>query len=182
MGEAQYRAKLNAQAFQSVQQAADLYQALGDVSGQGRALWGVASGYNDLGHSEESRHAAQAAQALCQLAGDQYGIGNALNVLTFTEADLAAKLRLLSQARQAFEAAGYLERQTAVVGNLGLAYGGLGLYRRSRRLQLETSDIDRRIGARLSLAIGLANLADLEVRLGHLDAARGHLANWRRWR
>jgi GAF domain-containing protein len=178
LAEAQFRARLNEPALQSAQQAADLYRALGDPAGQGRAWWAVASGCNNLGRNDESRRAAQTALALCQQAGDQYGTGNALNVLTFSELDWAPSLKILNRARQAFEAAGYLERQTVIIGNLGGAYSGLGLYRRARRLQAESADICRRIGARLGLAYALGNLAEVEVRLGQLEAARRHTAEF----
>ena len=72
-------------------------------------------------------------------------MGNALNMLTFHEPDIATRLRLLKQALAAFEATGYVERQGVITHNLGIAYGELGLYRRARRL-LQAADVYRRTG------------------------------------
>ncbi len=66
--------------------------------------------------------AASDALALCRSCGDLFGAGNALNRLIFHEADLAVALKLLNLALADFEAAGYVERQAVVTGNLGITY------------------------------------------------------------
>ena len=77
--------------------------------------------YFYLNRAEESRRAAQAALELCKQAGDQYGIGNALNLISLiTDADIAEHFQHLQQAKQAFETAGYAERQAVALGNLAL--------------------------------------------------------------
>ena len=43
--------------------------------------------------------------ALARSCGDLYGVGNATNMLTFHEPDIASRLRLLQQSLAAFEAA-----------------------------------------------------------------------------
>ena len=70
----------------------------------------------------------QRSLALCRQAGDLYGVGNALNVLTFVDADIAHNMKRLEQGRRAFESAGYLERQIICTGNLANAYSLLGLH------------------------------------------------------
>ncbi|TMH18492.1 MAG: tetratricopeptide repeat protein, partial [Betaproteobacteria bacterium] len=97
-------------------------------------------------------------------------------MLNFNEADHGAGLKLLSQALTAFEAAGYVERQGAITGNLGIAYRELGLYRRARRLHLKSADIVRRTGRRDRLGPIAWELARDEIEMGHLDAARAYLA------
>ena len=97
--------------------------------------------------SADADRAAKEALALCRAAGDPYGVGNALNMLMFNEADIGTNLRLLNQAQAAFEAAGYLERQGMITTNLGIAYINLGLYRRGRRTLRKARDIYRRAGS-----------------------------------
>ncbi len=67
-------------------------------------------------------------------------------MLIFHEADLAAALKLSMLALADFEAAGYVERQAMMTGNMGITYAALGLYRRARRLYLKAKEIYRRIG------------------------------------
>ncbi len=176
LAEAQFRQFLDEQALQNATKAAELFKALDDPSGQGRALWAVAAAHSNLGHAAETMQAANDALALCRRRGDLYGVGNALNLLTFNEADHGTNLKLLNQALAAFEAAGYVERQGAVTGNLGVAYRELGLYRRARRLLRKAGDIDRRAGARDRLGGNAWELARVEIEMGHLDAARAYLA------
>jgi GAF domain-containing protein/CheY-like chemotaxis protein len=172
LGEAQFRVVQAEACLETAQQALLLFEGRNDPSGAGRACWLIASAYQLLGRAEDSRRAAQTALELCQKAGDQYGLGNALNVLTFSDLDIADRLRHLQQATQAFEAAGYRDRQAAILGNLAIAYSDLGLYRRARRLALAIIETNRAMGTKLGLAYALGNLADLETRLGELDLAR----------
>lgn len=172
LGEAQFRASLNEQSVKSGQQAADLFEALKNPSGQGCAYRVIAIAQVYLGNEEESRIAAKTALAFCQQAGDQYGIGNALNAITFTVANVAEGIKLFNQARQAFESAGYLERLNAATANLGDQYLGLGLFQRARRFRLQDVQFTRQIGDRWGLTNGLTNLASLETQAGHLYAVR----------
>ena len=175
LGEAQMRTSQSAAVLETAQQAIDLYQELGDLSGAGRAHWLLGSALDLLNRSEDSRRAAQTALELCQQAGDQYGIGNALNALSFSEMDLAQNIQLAQQALQAFETAGYAERQAIVLGNLALAYDNLGLYPHARRLKSEVIDFARTIGAKVGLTVQLGNIVETEIRLGAMDAARLYL-------
>ncbi len=81
--------------------------------------------------------------ALARRCGDLYGLGNALNMQTFNEPDIAKSLQLLQQSLGAFDAAGYADRQGVIMHNLGLAYFKLGLYRRARRLLLKADAISQ---------------------------------------
>ena len=141
--------------------------------------------------SGQANRAAEETLALCRAAGDLYGVGNALNMRMFNEADLGTNLRLLNQALAAFEAAGYLERQAMITYNLGIGYMNLGLYRRARRTLRKAGDIYRRTGS----AVGSNGiewlLAVVEAEMGHFDRTREHLtaavaspgagANQKRW-
>jgi GAF domain-containing protein/DNA-binding response OmpR family regulator len=172
LAEAQFRNRRDETAATNAKRAAELFQSLGQASGEGRALWAIAAAVSNLGHAAESDRAASAALALCRSCGDMYGVGNALNMLMFNNADFGAQLRFLNQALVAFEAAGYLERQGVAINNLGIACRSLGLYRRARRLQGRASDVYRRAGARGGLANSMRQLALSETEAGHLDSAR----------
>jgi tetratricopeptide (TPR) repeat protein len=172
LAEAQFRGAASRAAARNAARAAELYEKLGDPVGQGRASWALAASLRDSGQVEESRKALEAALALARRSGDQYGLGNALNQTSINTADLASCLRLLSQALAAYEASGWLERQGAATANLGILYGRLGLYRRSRRLTLKAGELYRRTNARGALANSLFVLAVTETNMGHRDAAR----------
>ncbi len=128
------------------------------------------------GRSAEADKASNAALALCRQAGDLYGAGNALNLLIFNQADFAVQLKLLHQALADFEAAGYVERQAIITGNMGNAYSRIGLYRHARRLYLKAGEIYQRIGARAKHGNTFDPLAEVELSLGHLESARAYIA------
>jgi signal transduction histidine kinase/tetratricopeptide (TPR) repeat protein/putative methionine-R-sulfoxide reductase with GAF domain len=175
LGEAQFRTGLNDAAIHSAEQAAALFETAGDKSGAGRAHWVISVAYFHLGRVEESRRAAQSALDLCQEAGDRYGTGNAWIGYSNTDLDSAERILHLQMALKAFDAAGYAERKTVALVNLGLAYYELGLYPRARRVQNEAVETARPLGAKLSLAYGLINLVDAEISSHALDMVQSHL-------
>ena len=173
LAEAQFRHRADLQqAARNALRASELFHALGRPADEGRALWAVASARSAQGEASASNKAANAALALCRQAGDLYGAGNARNILAHNEADFAVQLRLLRQALVDFEAAGYVERQGIITGNLGVTYRDIGLYRNARRLLLKAGAIYRRIGARATHGLTLGPLAEVEIALGHFDDAR----------
>ncbi len=175
LSEAQHRSGQYKAAIETAQKSIHLFQATGDNSRTGRAYWSISFAHSRLGQVEDSRRAAQTALELCKQVGDQYGIGNALNVLSFYDVDLAERIGHLQRASQAFETAGYIERQATALGNLANAYRDLGLYPHARRLTSEAMEVDRRMGGKVGLAYDLGNLFTTEILLGTLDAARAHL-------
>ncbi len=176
LAEAQFRDDRSEPAAANATRAAGLFAALRQPAGQGRALWALSAAQSALGHAADARRAAADALALCRSCGDLYGAGNALNMPMFDEPDLGARLKLLNQALAAFEASGHLERQGVVTFNLGIAYGNLGLHRRARRLYHKAADVQERTGSRAGSGALLLTLAFGEIEMGHLDAARRHLA------
>ena len=173
LAEAQYRSRIDVeQAVRHALRASAVFHAHGRPSDEGRALWLVAMARSSQGRSAEADRASNAALALCRQAGDLYGAGNALNMLMFNQADFAVQLQLLHQALADFEAAGYVDRQAIITGNMGIAYSRLGLYRRARRLFLRANEIHRRTGARVTQANVFTALAEVELAMGHLDGAR----------
>jgi tetratricopeptide (TPR) repeat protein len=175
LGEAQFRTGNNEAAIQTAEQAISLFQSAGDKSGTGRAYWVMSVAYFYLGRVEESRHAAQSALEICQGSGDWYGTGNALIGYSNTDVDFAERIQHLQQALQAFDAAGYRERKTVILVNLGLAYYELGLYHHARRLQSEAVETSRAMGAKVSLAYGLINLVEAELKTNALDMVQAQL-------
>jgi len=172
LAEATFRAQPGEQAHKLATEAAARFKALGDSSGQGRALWVVAMARGFLGRVAEGNQAAEEALALCRSCGDLYGAGNALNMLIFHEPDYATALRLSALALANFEAAGYIERQAIVTGNLGITYGSLGLHRRARREYLKALEMHRRMGSTSFGINTLVTLARAELAMGHLESAR----------
>lgn len=164
--------------IQVAKEAISLFEMTGSFMEAGRAYWLMAPSYNVLGNAKKSREAAQTALDLCQQAGDSMGIGNAYNSLSSTDTDIAERIRHYQQAIQAFETSGYLERVTGAIGNLGFTYAALGLYMQSCRLTSKALEIDRSIGAKLGMSYWLENLFDAELRLGWVDLARQHLAEF----
>ncbi len=175
LSDAQMRTGQNEVSIEAAQKAIPLFQAAGNNSGAGRAYGTLAWAYRRQRRAEESHRAAQMALELCQSAGDQVGIGQAFNAFSVTDVDIAEKIQHLQQALQAFETAGYVDRQAVALGNLTLAYFELGLYPHARRLFSELVEMDRDMGAKLALTYSLVNLLDAEIKLGALDSARAHL-------
>ncbi len=175
LGEAQFRTGRNEDAIQTARQAISLFQSAGDKSGAGRAYWVMSVAHFYLSQVDESRRAAQTALELCQEAGDRYGIGNALIGFSNIDVDFVERIQHLHQALQAFEASGYTERKSVILVNLGLAYYELGLYPHARRLQSEAVNTSRTIGAKVSVAYGLINLVEAELKTNTLDMIQAHL-------
>ncbi|MGE5668293.1 MAG: GAF domain-containing protein, partial [Betaproteobacteria bacterium] len=169
-------AKADEQAVTDALHARRLFASLGDRAGEGRVMWVVSMSRSHQGRAAEAGRAAEEALALCRAAGDPYGVGNALNMLMFNEADIGTNLRLLKQALAAFEAAGYLERQAMITYNLGIAYMNLGLYRRARRTLRQAGDTYRRSGTAIGADGSQWLLAVIEAEMGHFDRARERLA------
>ncbi|MCC6197654.1 MAG: GAF domain-containing protein [Burkholderiales bacterium] len=134
LGEAYFRTRENAQAVRDCTDAARLFKSLGETAWEGRAWWCVSAARSGQGRADDSDRAAHRALALARRAGDRHGIGNALNMLTFHQPDIAKTMDLLRQAMAAFEAAGYVERQAVITHNLATRYATLGLNRRALRL------------------------------------------------
>ena len=114
---------------------------------EGRAWWCTSSLRSQMGQAKAADTAARKALGLARQCGDLVGAGNALNMLTFNEADIAKNLRLLREAQAAFIAAGHTERQAMIEHNLGVQYGTLGLFRRAVRQYTRAHDAYRKAGA-----------------------------------
>jgi signal transduction histidine kinase/CheY-like chemotaxis protein/tetratricopeptide (TPR) repeat protein len=134
LAEAQLRGEhTREEAAGNAERAVAAFDALGDPVGKGRALWVLAGIRGAQGRIAESQAAAGEAVAIARTAGDHYGAGNALNILSFHQPGIAESLRLIEQALAEFKASGHVERQGIATNNLGVRYARLGLYRKARR-------------------------------------------------
>ena len=172
LSEAQFRSDLGEAALLNAQRCAALFESLGDTVWQGRALWAQAHAHDRLGQGAQREQAARQALALAEAAGDQLGIGAALNILYREHHDIGQRLMGLKQSYAAFRAAGYVERYSGPLGNLGLTYSALGLFAQARRLAVQSRQADQNQGNRHSLVAFAVQLSMIEARLGHLDEHR----------
>jgi signal transduction histidine kinase/CheY-like chemotaxis protein/putative methionine-R-sulfoxide reductase with GAF domain len=123
------------------EQAAQLFEALGDAAHQGQALR-VLGGLR-IAQADTPAHRAlvQRAVALARASDDRGGEARALNTLYSGDPDLAQRVRGLHQALRVAEAAGDLFQQRAALHNLAITYQQLGLMRRALRLILRAIEI-----------------------------------------
>ncbi len=171
LAEAQMRHGIGDAAAATAIEAANLFKRLGHPLGQGRAQWALSAARSSQGRVRDATEAAAEALALARNCGDRYGEGNALNMLTFSEHDVAKRLRTLQQSLAAFESIGYIERQGVITHNIGIVYNELGLVRRARRLLLQAAETYRKTGASQQLATTLWVLCFLEFDAGNRDQA-----------
>ena len=177
LAEALFRSRKNLDAAQAhATRAAALFEALRNPVQHGRALWVLASVHSTRGEPQQAERVAAQALAVGRSCGDLLGQGNALNLLTFNSADLAARLALLKQSLAAFAAAGYVERQGNVMLNLGRAYEAIGLYPRARRLLLQALELMRGTASPGPMLGANFTLAFFEARMGQMAAARAYAA------
>nr|WP_316644572.1 GAF domain-containing protein [uncultured Roseateles sp.] len=178
LAEAQMRARQGDMGAQRGLEAATTFEALGDLSGQARALWLVGNAYFNSGHLTAAGEAARRGLELARLCGDDLAVGNTLNVLSFMEADLAANLQGLQQADAAFERAGYVDRRMVVQSNIANAFNELGLYRRVLRLRQGLAEQQRRLGALVSLANSCGARAETAAQMGDAATVRAMLGEY----
>ena len=176
LAEAQARTGDSEAALANARKAVAAFERLRDIGGSGRAQWVIGLVNLVARRSEDAREAAGAALRASREAGDAYGEGNALNLLSQVGADLAEGIRLRQEAAAAFGRAGHIEQRMMMVGNLATSYQDLGLFHRARRLQGEVAETARAIGARGLLTYALGNRLDAELRLGLTEAATTRLA------
>jgi PAS domain S-box-containing protein len=172
LSEMQWRTGNNEEAIVNAQKTIQIYQAEGDFSGVGRAYWSLSNAYRT---SDESCQAANMAMDFCKSAGDQYGMGNAFNVLSIWDADISERIHHLQLAIQAFENTGYADRKAICLANLSICYSDLGLYPRSYRILKQVMELCDQMGANLLQAYNLGNIIELEVHLGSFGEARAHI-------
>jgi signal transduction histidine kinase/DNA-binding response OmpR family regulator len=172
LGEAQFRNHAADSGAAAGEEAAAIAEALGDAASLGRAHWVLSVAMQNLGQTANAQSHAAQALALGRHAGDNLGIGNALNVRANNTQDVAERLQSCQQADQAFARAGYIERRAVAQGNLANQYFFLGLYRRGWRQLEQVLEICRRIGANRLAANQSLNMTSVLIALGEFEGAR----------
>ncbi|MFM8876374.1 MAG: GAF domain-containing protein, partial [Anaerolineae bacterium] len=135
----------------------------------------MANAYDLSRQVEKFEEAILKSLEYCQQAGDNYGMGNALNIMGIMEVDITQAIQKYQQAVSAFEKAGYLERAQAAKGNLGVTYLDLGLYSRSLRLQREVVEMNRKMNAQVGMIYALGNMSVIQIFLGQYENAQATL-------
>ena len=172
LGEAQFRNVQPAQALASGQEAAQRFEATGDLVGGGRAHWVMAYALSNMGQHAGSRAAAERAASLARASGDWQGLGAALMVQSFSCTDIAERLGLLRQAEQAYQRAGQRFGLSLVGANLALALAELGLYRHACRLGSQLLVGAEQAGAWQSATFQQAALMGWHLALGEVARVR----------
>ncbi len=135
----------------------------------------MANAYDLSRQVEKFEEAILKSLEYCQQAGDNYGMGNALNILGIMEVDITQAIQKYQQAVNAFEKAGYLDRAQAAKGNLGVTYLDLGLYSRSLRLQREVVEMNLKMNAQVGMIYALGNMSVIQIFLGQYENAQATL-------
>ena len=127
------------------QAALAIYAGLGDLSGSARAGSQLAWVQGLVGAMQAARETARQAIADARACADERALGAALNALTSTQTDLAARLRGYQQAAEAYGRAGQMPGRLAVQGNLAHLFGALGLHGHAQRLRQQCAGDLRRL-------------------------------------
>ena len=93
LGEAEFRSGNASAGHRASAQAAREFKALGNARYEGHAHWGCSASLSRLGKGVAADRAARKAVSLARECGDLAGLGNALNMLTFHEPDIAERMR-----------------------------------------------------------------------------------------
>ena len=160
------------------QAAKAMYASLGDLSGQARA--GAASAWNQMlvGDTEAARASAHEAIRHARACGDHFAWGRAVNTLTATETDMAARLKGYQLAMEAYDKAGYTIGRLAPLSNYAVVFAALGLYQHAKRLNTAILQTQRELGLKNLLATMLGSAASFACQYRDLPTARQLLAEY----
>ena len=157
------------------QEAAQLFQALGDAALEGQALRVLGGLRMQREDTPEHRAIVERAIALARQAGDRTGEGRAIGTLTQGDMDLAMRLRGQQQGLQLYIAVGDRHFEATALHNLSLNYGRLGLFRRAARCIRQTIAMREAMARPAALVLPWITTSYLEAMAGHGSAG---LAAW----
>lgn len=148
---------------------------IGDVSGQGIALRGLATIYWETGFMQQAEGACERALALLRQSGDRRATGTALMTLANIRGDQGH----LDDAAAMYEEALAIHREIGNDHGAGLTLSNLaevhrlqGRPDRARELYEEALTLTEQSGNQPSSGVVLSNLAVVYHELGETDAAR----------
>jgi signal transduction histidine kinase/DNA-binding response OmpR family regulator len=136
-----------------------IYQKLEDLSWETETLCHLSFCYYRSGINEESKKCAQQAVDIAKRMADPLALGNALNVLSFSETDMAIHRDILEKALENFKLGRAFGRQSTAEYNLGLDYLVIGLFVRAGEYVERACDFVRTTKNYTSLLLYLSFLA-----------------------
>ena len=145
----------------SLQAALDIYQAIGDRVGEGKALGSLGNVYASLNQYQQAMDLFEQRLAIARELGDLNGEGRALGNL----GNIYLSLGQYQQAIDLYEQHLAITRESGdrtgegtTIGNLGIAYRNLGQYQQAIGLFEQDLTIARELGDRLEEGAALGNL------------------------
>jgi tetratricopeptide (TPR) repeat protein len=156
-------------------QAVSLARASSDRLALCRAIRALGYVYWQMGKLDDARAAQEESLALARDLGDVTGELVALNVLGLLQTDLSEAERLFTEVHTRAVAVGNREREMTALNNLGNVAVVRKDHMRERDFFQQALALAREIGAQDMIALVLSNLAEGDIQLGNLSAARAGL-------
>jgi tetratricopeptide (TPR) repeat protein len=166
-----------AEAQKILSQAVPMARASGNQTVLSRALYGLGDVNWRLGKVDDSRVALDESLALARELGDLTRELFALNRLgvLYIQVDLAQTERFLMEVHTRAVAAGNRERAMTALNNLGMVAYKRKDYSLARDNFEQALVLGRETGVQDMVTLGLLNMADADILLGNLSAARAEL-------
>jgi CHAT domain-containing protein/lipopolysaccharide biosynthesis regulator YciM len=173
-GNQQYQISQFEAAFQSYQQALNIYREIKFRQGELWALGSTGRAYNSLGKYDKAIEFYLQTLAIAREIKDRLGEGTTLGNLGVAYYSLGKYDKAIEFHLQSLEIARETKNRRgegAGLGNLGLAYYSLGKYDKAIEYQLQSLAIAREIKDRSGEGNALGNLGNVYLSLGKYDKA-----------
>jgi CHAT domain-containing protein/Flp pilus assembly protein TadD len=161
-------------AFQSWQQALQLYRAIKDRLGEGNALGNLGNAYFSLGNYAKAIELQEQRLAIAREIKDRQGEGESLGSLGIAYDALGNYGKAIEFHEQYLAIAQELKDRQGegnALGNLGIAYKSLGNYSKAIEFHQQSLEIAREIKDRRSEGRSLDNLGNAYKSLGSYGKA-----------
>ncbi len=173
-GSLQFNSSQFEAAFQSWQQALQLYRALKDRHSEGQSLSNLGNAYFFLGNYAKAIEYHQQSLAIVREIKDRPSEGNALGNLGIAYDALGNYTKAIEYHQQSLAIARLIKNRRSEgqsLGNLGIAYYSLGNYVKAIEYQEQHLAIARLIKDRLGESQSLGNLGNAYDALGNYTKA-----------
>jgi CHAT domain-containing protein/tetratricopeptide (TPR) repeat protein len=160
-GAQQYRTSQFREALQSLEQALEVYQEIGDRAGEGATLIGIGAVYRSTGEYAQALDSYQQALVISRAIGDRAGEGATLNnmgVVYNSTGEYAQALDSYQQALVILRAIGDRAGEGTTLNNIGLVYRSTGEYAQALDSYQQALVILRAIGDRAGEGTTLNNI------------------------